>query len=117
MCLSEKRSVSACVGGVGGISRWSHISADGSGIGVEIRRPTSQGFPQQGASDVGQRHCQRLVLIVCGHVGDALATVAHLISGTDVERRVIGRAGRAVTSLPPCGFGRVGGSGRLWWRH
>lgn len=95
----------------------SHLGADGSGVGVEIGRSASQGLPQQGASDGGQRHRQRLVLIVCGHVGDALAAVAHLIGGADVEGRVVGRAGGAVTAWPPCGFGGVGGSGRLWWRH
>ncbi len=51
------------------------------------------------------------------HVGNALASVAHLISSTDVERRVIGRAGGAVSALPPCGFGGIGGSRRLRWRH
>ncbi len=117
VCVSEERSVLVCMGGVGGVSRWSHLSADGSGVGVEIRRPASQGFPQHGASDVGQRHRQRLVLVVCGHVGNALASIAHLISSTDVERRVIGRAGGAVSALPPCGFGGIGGSRWLRWRH
>lgn len=92
MCVSEGRSVSVCMGVVGVVFflRWSHLGADGSGVGVEIRGPASQGLPQQGAADGGKRHRQCLVLIVCGHVGDALATVAHLISGTDVEGRVIG---------------------------
>lgn len=80
-----------CMGGVtGGVSGWSHLGADGSGIGVEIGRAPSLSLPQQGASDGGQRHRQRLVLVVCGHVGDALATIAHLISGADVEGGVIG---------------------------
>lgn len=70
--------------------RWSHLGADGSGVGVEIRGPASLGLPQQGAADGGKWHRQCLVLIVCGHVGDTLSTVAHLISGTDVEGRVIG---------------------------
>ena len=109
------RGASLCMGG--GFLWWSHLGADGSGVGVKFGRPSSRGLPQQGASDGGQRHRQRLVLIVCGHVGDALTTVAHLISGTDVEGRVIGRAGGAVTALPPCGFGRVGGSRRLRWGH
>lgn len=115
--VSEERSVSVCMGGVRGGLGWSHLGADGSGVGVEIGRPASLGLPQQGASDGGQRHRQRLVLIVCGHVGDALAAVAHLISGADVEGRVVGRAGGAVTTLPPCGLGGVGGSGWLWRRH
>lgn len=96
---------------------WSHLSADGSGVGVEIRRPSSLGLPQQGASDSRQRHRQRLVLIVCGHVGDALTTIAYLISAADVEGRIIGRAGGTVTALPPCGFGGVGGCRQLWWRY
>lgn len=41
---------------------------------------------QQGAMQGGQGESQRWVLIVRGHVGDALATVAHLIGGADVER-------------------------------
>lgn len=98
-------------------SEWSHLGADGSGVGVEIGGSASLGLPQQGASDGRQRHRQRLVLIVCGHVGDALATVAHLVSGTDVEGRVIGRTGGAVGAWPPCGFGGVGGSGQVWWGH
>lgn len=77
------------IGGVGGCLGWSDFSADGSGVGVEIRRPASRSLSQQGASDGGQWHRQRLVLIMCGHVGDALTTVA-LICGTDIEGRVIG---------------------------
>lgn len=69
---------------------WSHLGADGSGVGVEVRRPASMRLPQQGSSDGGQRHRQRLVLIVCRHVGDALSAVAHLIRGANVKGRVIG---------------------------
>lgn len=69
---------------------WSHFGADGAGVGVEFRRPTSLRLPQQGASDRGQRHRQRLVVIVRGHVGDALATVAHFICSADVKGRVVG---------------------------
>lgn len=69
---------------------WSHFGADGAGVGVEFRRPTSLRLPQQGASDRRQRHRQRLVVIVRGHVGDALATVAHFICSADVKRRVVG---------------------------
>lgn len=65
--------------------RWLHLGADGSGVGVEIRGPASLGLPQQGAADGWKWHSQCLVLIVCGHVGDAFAAVAHLISGTNVE--------------------------------
>jgi len=67
----------------------SHLGADGSGVGVKIRRPASLSVSQQGASDSRQRNRQRLVVIVRGHVGDALAAVAHLISGADVKGRVI----------------------------
>lgn len=97
----------------GGAGWWSHLGADGSGVGVEIRRPAPQRLPQQGASDGGQRHGQSLVVVVCGHVGDALAAVAHLVGGADVEGRVVGRAAGAVAATPPGGFGRVGGLGRL----
>lgn len=69
---------------------WSHFGADGACVGVEFRRPTSLRLPQQGASDRGQRHRQRLVVIVRGHVGDALATVAHFICSADVKGRVVG---------------------------
>lgn len=69
---------------------WSHFGADGAGVGVEFRRPPSLRLPQQGASDRGQRHRQRLVVIVRGHVGDALATVAHFICSADVKGRVVG---------------------------
>lgn len=62
-----------------------HISADGSGVGVEIRRSASLGVPQQGAVHGGQWHGQSLILVVSGHVGDALATVVHLVGGADVE--------------------------------
>lgn len=109
-----RRSDSMCYGVVEGL----HLGADGSSVGVEIRRSSPVGVPQQGAPDSGQRHGQRLVVIVCGHVGDALATVAHVICGADVERWVIGGAAGAVTAPPPCGFGDVGGGqGKLWWRH
>lgn len=94
--------------------RWSHFSADGSGVGIEIRRPASLSLSQQGAPDGGQWHRQRLVLIVCGHVGDSLPTVTRLVCGADVEGRVIGWAGGAVAMAPPCRFGEVGGSGQLW---
>lgn len=113
-----------CMGGDGGGGRrrrgrlgWSHLRADGSGVGVEVGRPAALRLPQQGASDGGQRHRQRLVLVVCGHVGDALAPVSHLIRGADVERRVVGRAGGAVAALPAAGFAVVGGSGQLRRRH
>lgn len=58
----------------------------------------------------GQRHGQSLVLVVRGHVGDALAAVVHLFGGADVEGRLVGGAGGAVTSLPP---GVLGGSRRF----
>lgn len=53
-----------------------------------------------------------------GHVGDALSAVAHLVSGPDVEGRVVGGAGGAETTLP-CGRFRqcLGGPGRLRRRH
>jgi len=50
---------------------------------------------------------------VRGHVGDALAAVAQLIRGADVEGRVVGRAGGAVAPRPPAGLGGVGGTGLL----
>lgn len=78
--MQVKGGVSVC----GNVGR-SHLGADGSGVGVEIRGPSSLSVPQQGASDSGQRHRQRSVVIVRGHVGDALAAVANLISGTDVK--------------------------------
>lgn len=86
MCVSEERSVCLCCLGPGACM-WSHLGADGSGVGVKIRRTTLPGLPQQGTADGGgrQRHRQRPVLIVCGHVGDTFPTIAHLISGTDVE--------------------------------
>lgn len=62
-----------------------HLGADGSGVGVEIRRVASLGIPQQGAVHGGQRHGQSLVLVVSGHVGDAFAAVVHLVCGADVE--------------------------------
>lgn len=48
-----------------------------------------------------------------GHVGDALAAVAHLVDGADVEGRLVGRAGGAVTPLPSRVLGALGGSGRF----
>lgn len=62
-----------------------HLGADGSGVGVEIRRVASLGIPQQGAVHGWQRHGQSLVLVVSGHVGDAFAAVVHLVCGADVE--------------------------------
>lgn len=113
-------SVCVCVcvdGWCNGVLVRSHLSANGSGIGVKIGRPPSLSLPQQGASDGGQRHRQRLVLIVCGHVGDALAAIAHLITGANVEGRVVGRATGAEAASPSSGFGGVGGSRRLcWWQ-
>ena len=90
-----------------GVRRWSHLGADGSGVGVDKGRPALLALPQQGAADGGQRHRQRLVLIACGHVGDALAAVEHLAGCADVEGRVVGRAGGAVTASPPRRFGLV----------
>lgn len=71
-------------------TRWSHLSADGSGVGVKFGGAPSTVLPQQGAADEGERHGQCLVLIVRGHVGDAFAAVTHLVSGPDVEGRVVG---------------------------
>lgn len=68
-----------------GVSARLHLSADGSGVGVEIRRSASLGVPQQGAVHGGQRHGQSRVLVVGGHVGDAFAAVVHLVGGADVE--------------------------------
>lgn len=95
------------------VSAGSHLSADGPGVGVEIRRSASLGVPQQGAVHGGQRRGQGLVLVVRGHVGDALAAVVHLVGGADVEGRIVGRAGGAVTPPPPCLLGPLGGPGRL----
>lgn len=100
---------------VRGFLGWSHLGADGSGVAIEIRWQVSLGLPQQGALEGRQWHRQSLVLIVRGHVGDALATIAYLISGTDVEGGVIRGAGGAVAAMPPCGFPGVGRSGWLWW--
>lgn len=77
--------VCLCVwGGCGG--GWgSHLRADGSCVGVEFRRPATLGLPQQGAPDSRQWHRQRLVVIVRGHVGDALAAVTHFICSADVK--------------------------------
>lgn len=61
----------------------------------------------------GQRHGQCLVLVVRGHVGDALAAVVHLFGGADVEGRLVGGAGGAVTSLLPCVLGALRGSRRF----
>lgn len=102
---------------VSGNTRRLHLSADGSCVGVEIRRPSSLSVPQQGASDGRQRHRQRLVVVVRGHVGDPLPAVAHLIGSADVEGRVVGRAAGAVAALPPSRFGGVGGLGQLWRRQ
>lgn len=113
-CLCE----CVCVYGWQGALGWSHLSADGSGVGVELRRSASLGLSQQSASDSGQWHCQRLVVIVGGHVGDALATVAHFIGGADVEGRVVGWAAGAVAASTSGGFDGVGGGfGQLWGRH
>lgn len=103
MCVREHRGICVCKGQrsrrnflffflLFSLERrgWSHFSADGAGVGVEFRRPTSLRLPQQGASDRGQRHRQRLVVIVRGHVGDALATIAHFICSADVKGRVVG---------------------------
>lgn len=103
-CVCVCRYVWVVVLGEGGGLGWSHLGADGSGVGIEIGWPATLGIPQQGASDGGQRHRQRLVLIVRGHVGDALPAIAHLIGGTDVKGGVIGGAGRAVAAPPPCRF-------------
>lgn len=92
----------------------SHFCADGSGVGVEVGRSTSPSVPQQGASDGGQRHRQRPVVIVRGHVGDTLATVAHLVSGVYVEGGVVGGAGGAVAAAAIFGLGGIGGFGRFW---
>lgn len=104
-------------GSVCTVSARLHLRADGSGVGVEIRLSASLGVPQQGAVHGRQRHGQGLVLIVSGHVGDACATVVDLVGGADVEGRVMGRAGGAVTSLPPRSFGALGGPGRFWRRQ
>lgn len=111
--VSGMRAVPGGEGG-GGVSpmRRSHLGADGSGVGVKVGGPPSPALPQQGAADEGQRRRQRRVLIVRGHVGDALAAVAHLIGGADVEGRVVGGAGGAETPLPGGRLGR-----RLRRRH
>lgn len=83
-----KEGRSLGVGVPGGVLRrgGSHLGADGSGVGVKLGGgPPSAALPQQGAADEGKRHGQCRVLIVRGHVGDALAAVAHLVSGPDVE--------------------------------
>lgn len=61
----------------------------------------------------GERHGQGLVLVVRGHVGDALAAVVHLVGGADVEGRLVGGAGGAVSSPARAAFGALRGSGRL----
>lgn len=115
-----EKETSLGVGVPGGVL-WrggSHLGADGSGVGVNLGGPPSTALPQQGAADEGKRHGQCRVLIVRGHVGDALAAVAHLVSGSDVEGRVVGGAGGAETTLPCGRFGQcLGGSGRLRRRH
>lgn len=118
-CGEGKRDVSGCgCSWRGSLTRRSHLGADGSGVGVKLGGPPSTALPQQGAADEGKRHGQCRVLIVRGHVGDALATVAHLVSGSDVEGGVVGGAGGAETPLPCGGFGRwLGGSGLLRRRH
>lgn len=96
----------------------SHLGADGSGVGVKLSGPPSTALPQQGAADEGEGHGQCRVLIVRRHVGDALAAIAHLVSGADVEGRVVGGAGGAEAALPGAGLGQsLGGSGRLRRGH
>lgn len=70
---------------VWGVSKQSHIGADGSSVGVEMQRTASLGVLQQGAAGGGQRHRQCQVVIVRGHVRDAFATIVHVISGADVK--------------------------------
>lgn len=82
-------------------------------VSVEVGWPTSPSVPQQGASDNGQRHRQRPVVIVRGHVGDAFATVAHLIRGVYVEGGVMRGAGGTVAAAAIFGFSGIGGFGRL----
>lgn len=105
--------------GVGGKREGgSHFCANSPSVGVKVRGSAARGVPQQGASDGGQRHRQRLVLIVSGHVGDALAAVTHLVCGANVEGRVVRGAGGAVPVAPRCGgLKGGGGTGKFRWGH
>lgn len=65
----------------------SHLCTYSASVGIEVRCWVAAMLSgaQQGAVQGGQVETQRWVLIVRGHVGDALATVAHFIGGADVE--------------------------------
>lgn len=64
----------------------SHLSADGMGVGIEVGLSVAlRARSQQGAAHGRQRQCQRLILIVRGHVCDAFTAIAHLVSGAVIE--------------------------------